>query len=143
MEDLAYKHVYGVSVDPKARRALWYLAGVEARYGAHPGAEKLNELVRDANDCSKPVARNAIKRAVSPFGLISEEKDGVNTIYFATPEQSAKVERLMKILDAIPEVVKAQLKNPHDLQAGSTLVPAEVYYNVVAEWSKKEGANDA
>jgi hypothetical protein len=143
MEDLAYKYVYGFFVDPRARRALWYLAGVEARYRKHPGAEKLNELVRDANECSKPVARNAIKRAVSPFGLISQEKDGVNTIYFASPEQYAKVERLMEILDAISEVIKVQLKNPRDLQAGSTLVPPEVYYNVLAEWTKKEDGNDA
>jgi hypothetical protein len=142
MEDQAYRYVYGVSVDASTRRALWYLAGVEARYQRHPGAEKLNELVREAIARTKPVARNAIKRAVS-LGLISEEKDGVNTFYFATPDQAAKAERLMEILDSIPDVVKAQLKNPLDLQAGNTLVPAEVYFNVLAEWTKKKDGSNA
>jgi histone H3/H4 len=88
MEDNAYEYVYGVRVARDVRRPLMRLSGAEAEHNKHPTAEMLNELVRDANNCSKPTARKTIKRAVD-CGLITEERDGANVFYFLTAEEIA------------------------------------------------------
>jgi hypothetical protein len=137
MEGLAYKSVYGRAISRDVRRALMWLAVYQAKYLEQPPAEKLNASLQTANDCSRPTARGHLKLAVD-WGLISEEEDGVNTFYFLSPAQVEKANRLLDLLDAIADVVRLQSQNPSDKRAGSHLVPAEVYYNVIEKQNFRE-----
>src|ERR1700693_4322861 len=81
MRDRIYKHVYGKKIVRDDRRPLMWAVAFQAKYRSHPQAEKLNALVMKANDRTRPVARDTIRRAVD-LGLISEEREGRNTYYF-------------------------------------------------------------
>src|SRR5262245_2798856 len=63
MEGRAYRYIYGQAVTRDVRRALMYTVVYQATHRRHPPAEKLNELLQTANECSRPKARNQIKRA--------------------------------------------------------------------------------
>jgi hypothetical protein len=52
--------------------------------------------------------------------------------YYFSPDQAARVHEVLNLMDRIPTVVAAQLKEPYNNKAGSDLIPKEYYYNVVA-----------
>src|SRR5215510_3536931 len=120
MQDLAYEYVYGRRIERDICRALMWTAAHQAKYRAHPCAEKLHQMLRKANDCSLPVTRKDARRAVD-YVLITKEKDGTNVYYFLTPAQVENARELLKLLDLIPEVVRVQEKSPHDKRAGADL----------------------
>jgi hypothetical protein len=132
MEDQLYELVYGREVPREIRRVLMWITAFQAKYRQHAPAEKLNELVRTANDCCRPVARKQIKLAVD-LGLLSEEPDGRNTFYYLNALQLMRVRRVIELLRSIDKVVDIQERNPSDKTAGSNLLPPEVYYNITAE----------
>lgn len=129
MEDLAYKYVYGCEVPRDIRRPMMWVIAHQAKYKAHPTAEKLNVLVRAANDCTRPVARKHIKRAAD-LKLITEEREGRKVIYSLDPDQEGRARLIVKLTKAIDRAVAAQAANPTDLRAGAEHVPAEVYYHL-------------
>lgn len=135
MEDRIFPHVYGAKVQRDVRRALTWLVAFQAKYKAHAPAEKLNELVEIANDCSRPVARARIKRAID-LGLLSQESDGKNVFYFLNGPQMRKARQVIALLRVLDKVIEKQDENPHDPLAGSELLPRDVYYNVLDNFSK-------
>jgi len=130
MEDQVFEYIYGKEIPRDIRRPLMWLVAYQAKYKAHAPAEKLNETVEIANRCTRPTARKHIKRARS-LGLLSEEKEGKNVFYFLDHSQINKVRAVIALLKKIEAVVVIQANNPHDKKAGSDLLPADVYYNLI------------
>jgi hypothetical protein len=140
MEDKAFEYVYGRPIPRDLRRPLMWVVAYQAKYGTHPTAEKLNKLVCDANDCSRPIARKHIKRAASKdFKLITEERDGKYKYYSRDAEEVLKSRQIINLLKKIDAVLHMQEKDPFDLNAGRDLVPLEVYYNLadVSDFDKE------
>jgi hypothetical protein len=131
MEELVYKYIYKRNITQGLRDVVNVLIMLQAKRLEHATAEKLNEVVRDANECSRPSARNLIKRAVA-LKLITEDKDGRNVFYFLSSDQEHRARKVISLKPIVWKVVAIQADSPLDKTAGSGLLPRECYYNVIA-----------
>jgi hypothetical protein len=130
MREYAFYFVYGFTMPVRLMDVIDMLIHSQAMDKANPTAGKFNKRVQETVECTKPIATIAINRTLD-LKMISMIKEGTSKFYFFDPDQYAKVMKVLGYLEIIPEVIAEQLKNPFDPDAGSNLLPKEVYYNIV------------
>ncbi|MBR1217507.1 hypothetical protein JQ557_05885 [Bradyrhizobium sp. U87765 SZCCT0131] len=103
-----------------------------------PTAELLNRRVREKCGISKPTARVWIQTAVSRLEMMTETPDGTYQIYTFNRAQEGNARAYQKyVAEIIPDIVRLQLDNPDDANAGRHLLEETaqaIYFNVVAEF---------
>jgi hypothetical protein len=80
-------------------------------------------------------ALDAIKLTLAKGMIAYQKKDG-KKIFGMTQAQKERSEKVSQYMQKFPDVLKAQMENPNDPTAGSDLLPPEVYFNVISQYTK-------
>lgn len=142
MEDAAWRYVYGSKIEQRLRDVINWTAVLATFFNGQVPTMRLVEAVEAALDSTRPTARKYIEVAYERR-LVSRQPDYDDerrTNYFLSAQQIRMRNDVSDLINAIDDVLAAQVAEPTNPVAGADRLPAEVYQNVVSKLSNMREA---
>lgn len=129
MVDLAWRHAFCKSIEPEQQRVHRVWTQVRAKYGRVTTGPMVAALTLEFS-CCPPKARGHLARTVDCKLLLQsldphDSRVKIFTVPAEAQEAISKVFRLIPVIDQVVLLQRAAMLN--DFEAGSDLLPAEVY----------------